>query len=99
MNSLPEIVADALSKTTLSENALSMNDIEVVVHRGDPLDIHGGNDYGVSVEAKWFQEREERSPIATDQIKRGILPLVRGYQGYVWITLPPAAFVEIHSFE
>lgn len=97
VTSLPEIVADALSGQLMTDSALSMNDIEVVVHRGDPLDIHGGADFGINIEVMHFPEREAKLPRAKLEIKKAVLEIVEGHTGYVWITLPPADFVEIHS--
>jgi hypothetical protein len=100
VNSLPEIVSYALKVGGLGcEGFLTKDDIEVVVRRGDPLDIHGEREFGINIEAAHFPEREERLPTAILQIKREVLDIVRGHNGYVWVTLPVADFAEIHHKE
>lgn len=96
VSALPDIVSNALSVGDVGHDGfLSMNDIEVVVRRGDPLDIHGDADFGINVEAMYFEERKKMLPSAKETIKAEVLELVSGYAGYVWITLPVADFVEI----
>ena len=101
VRSLSEIVADALSVGGVGHGGLlSMNDIEVVVRHGLAIDIHGKADYGISIEAMHFPEREEKLPRAVLEIKKGVLENGGlGYTGYVWITLVPAEFGEINDFD